>query len=55
MKAMPIWSSMTKENKHGLGKFVVVESSEQGMLAQVEARLCRARSRSCSSAGSRIR
>jgi glycine betaine/proline transport system substrate-binding protein len=28
--------SLTKENKHELGKFVVVESSEQGMLAQVK-------------------
>jgi glycine betaine/proline transport system substrate-binding protein len=27
---------LTKENKHELGKFVVVESSEQGMLAQVK-------------------
>jgi glycine betaine/proline transport system substrate-binding protein len=28
--------SLTKENKHELGKFTVVESSEQGMLAQVK-------------------
>jgi glycine betaine/proline transport system substrate-binding protein len=27
---------LTKENKHDLGKFTVVESSEQGMLAQVK-------------------
>ena len=27
---------LTKENKHELGKFAVVESSEQGMLAQVK-------------------
>jgi glycine betaine/proline transport system substrate-binding protein len=27
---------LTKENKHGLGEFNVVESSEQGMLAQVK-------------------
>jgi glycine betaine/proline transport system substrate-binding protein len=27
---------LTKENTHGLGKFSVVESSEQGMLAQVK-------------------
>ena len=28
--------SLTKDNKHELGKFAVVESSEQGMLAQVK-------------------
>lgn len=28
--------SLTKENKHELGKFTVVETSEQGMLAQVK-------------------
>lgn len=28
--------SLTKDNKHELGKFTVVESSEQGMLAQVK-------------------
>ena len=46
---------MIKDDKFGLKGFELVESSEQGMLAQVERARRSARSRSSSSAGSRIR
>ncbi len=45
---------LIKDNKFGLKDFKLVESSEQGMLAQV-AKLDKARSRSSSSAGRRTR
>ena len=50
------WSStMIKQNVFGLGSFKLVESSEQGMLAEVERAVRAQAARSCSSAGSRTR
>ena len=46
---------MIDEGQFGLTGFEVVESSEQGMLAQVAARGARQGRRSCSWAGSRTR
>ena len=46
---------MIKDDKFGLKGFELVESSEQGMLAQVERADEAQASRSSSSAGSRIR
>ena len=46
---------MIDNGAFGLKGFKLVESSEQGMLAQVATRRCGAASRSSSSAGNRIR
>ena len=47
--------AMIKQNLFGLGDFKLIESSEQGMLAEVERAVRAHASRSCSSAGIRTR